>query len=81
MNWYAMTGILDGRHYHRVFQADSLREAEAVFTELVFREIASGDYPDLVPEAGLEAVRADYVSPWIVAVVRTKDEPQFVYGA
>lgn len=81
MQWYAMTGVVDGVHYQKAFQAPSLREAEAIFTELVFRNIPAIDYPEMTPEMGLEAVRDDYCAPWIVSMVRSNDEIELIGGA
>jgi len=86
MKWYAITGVVEGQHYHYVFQAASMSHAEKVFTDYVFRTIAEEYYHDDPEnydgdmEKAVDAVYEDHSAPWILAMVRSPDKPEFLYG-
>ena len=85
MNWYAITGVVNGEYYRHVFQAGSMGHAERLFTDFVFRAIADEYYHDDPEnwesmEAAINAVYEDYAPPWIVSAVRAECQPAFIFG-
>jgi len=67
--YYTITGVVEGDHYTRIIQADSLRAATELFDYQICNDIAEAH--DLEPD--------DTCNAWIISVVRTQEQPERIH--
>jgi hypothetical protein len=73
MNWYAFTGVVDGKHYHAILQATSLRAASYLFNDNVVSQI--GGETDM----SRKDIERDYAEPWVISCTRSETKPERMF--